>query len=214
MKKAILLISAVLITGITMAGGAKFQKKMGQTLGEYQNCNTVDDFQNLANQFSIISNVEKEEWLPLYYQAHCYILMSFVDTTGADKKDEYLQAANTSINKMMELAPNEAEAHTLHAFYYTAMLVVNPPERARKFGPLSAQAVGKALSLEPNNPRAQYINLSNEFGTARFFGNDISPFCKQAQEQLTNWDDYKLKSRIHPRWGKQQVEDIANACNK
>lgn len=214
MRKATLLIGIILIAITTMAGGARYQQKMGQTLGQFSSCQSIDDYRSLANQFKVIAKVETEEWLPLYYQAHCYIIMSFMEPSNANKKDEYLELANESINIMLKLAPNEAEVYALQAFYYTAKLVVNPQERGQKYGALTSQTVGRALVMEPNNPRAKYIKLSNEMGTASFFGKDTQPFCDHAKELYTSWDEYKLKSRIHPRWGKEQVQEIVNKCGK
>ncbi len=210
MKRTILTSATFLLAGILMAANPKYYQKMGQTLAQFGQCQSISDFQNLANQFKVISNVETEEWLPLYYEAQCYILMSFMESDGS-KKDAYLDLAEPEINNMLKLAPNESEAYTLQAFYYTGRLVVNPQERGQKFGALSAQAVGRALGMEPENPRAQLINLQNELGTARFFGNDTAPFKARAEKLLENWDNYKIKSSIYPQWGKNQVESIVKS---
>jgi hypothetical protein len=87
----------------------------------------VEDYQNLANKFRVIANVEKEEWLPLYYEAQCYILIGFMEGLSAEEKDAYLDKAATLIDNMNELAPQEAEIKVLEAFYLTGSLVVNPP---------------------------------------------------------------------------------------
>lgn len=211
MKKTTLLVTALLLSAILFAAGPKYYQKMGKTLPKFGECKSIVDYQNLANQFKVIGNVENEEWLPKYYEAQCYILMSFMENENSAKKDEYLDIAEVSINKMLELAPNESEAYTLQSFYYTGRLVVNPQERGQKYGALSAQSVGRALGIEPENPRAQLIKLRNDLGTAQFFGNDIKPYQAQAEELLENWDSYKIKSRMHPRWGKGQVENVVKS---
>ncbi|MBI9066950.1 MAG: hypothetical protein JEZ09_06635 [Salinivirgaceae bacterium] len=213
MKKSILIIAAVLMTSVIFAANMKYYQKMGQTLPKFGECKTIEDYHNLGNEFKVIANVEKEEWLPLYYHAQCNIIMSFMNCDAA-QKDEFLEIANESITKMIAIAPKESEVYALQAFYCTGKLVVNPQERAQKYGPLSAQAIGMSLGLDPENPRAQYIKISNEKGTAQFFGQDTQIYCTQAQELLDKWDDYKVKSRIHPSWGKQQVEGIVNSCGQ
>lgn len=208
MKKTILLPVVLFLSAILFAASPKYYQKMGQTLPKFGECKTIDDYQNLANQFKVIANVENEEWLPKYYEAQCYVLMSFMERENPTKKDEYLDIAELLINKMLELAPNESEAYTLQSFYYTGRLVVNPQERGQKYGALSSQSVNKALGIEPNNPRAQLIRLRNDLGTAQFFGNDTKPYHAKAKSLLDNWDSYKIKSRLYPRWGKGQVENI------
>lgn len=211
MKKTFLILAALIITSATFATSKKYYEKMGQTLAKFANCQSIEDYQQLGNEFQVIANAENAEWLPLYYHAQCYILMSFMERDVA-QKDIFLDVAETSINKMLELAPKEAEVHALKGFYFTARLVVNPQDRGQKYGGLSMQEIGAALALEPENPRAQYLKLSNERGTAQFFGQDTQIYCEQAAKLLSRWDNYKAKSPLYPSWGKQQVQGIVNSC--
>ena len=213
MKKTTLFLCALLIASIAMAGDEKYYQKMGETLSEFSSCSTVEDFQNLANKFHVIANVEKEEWLPLYYEAQCYVLISFRRSLSAEEKDGYLDKASSLIDRMSELAPKEAEVQVMKAFYYTGSLLVNPPQRSMGTTPLIHAAIGKALAMEPNNPRATFLRISNEMGTASYFGDDTAPFCAQASELLQNWNSYELKSPIHPSWGKDDAEGIVNGCD-
>ncbi len=212
MKTTIISIFIIFASLTGMSQSSDYAKAMGDALSQYANCKSIDDFQSLGNRFGLIANTEKSEWLPLYYQAHCYIIMSFIEPSDAVKKDNYLDVAEKAIDKMMVLVPSESEAYTLQGFYYTARLVVNPMERGQKYSMLSGQSLGKALSLDPNNPRAKVLKLQNEMGTAQYFGNDPKEFCPQATELLANWDNYKVKSPLYPSWGKDQATQIVNGC--
>ncbi len=181
---------------------------------KFASASSVEDFQDLANQFGVIAKVETEEWLPLYYEAHCYILMSFMGQLEASVQDSYLDKALASINKMVEIAPNEAEVYVMKAFYHTGYLVVDPPSRAMSTQALINSALARALSIEADNPRALFLGISNEMGTANFFGSDTAPICEKAIQLLESWDDYKLKSPIHPNWGKDETEGIVNSCGQ
>ena len=211
--KTIFFLIAILFSTLTgMSQSKEFSNAMGEALSQYFNCKNMDDFQALGNRFGLIANAEKTEWLPLYYQAHCYIIMSFMEPTDAVKKDSYLDAAEKSIEKMMVLAPNESEAYTLQGFYYTARLVVNPMERGQKYSMLSGEALGKALAMETNNPRAKVLKLQNEMGAAQYFGKNPADYCGQANELFAKWDEYKPKSPLYPSWGKDQAEGIVERC--
>lgn len=211
--KTTLISIAFIISALTgMSQRNQFTAAMGEALGQYANCKSVDDFQALGNKFGLIANAEKTEWLPLYYQAHCYIIMSFMEQTETAKKDSYLDVAEKSITKMIELVPNEAEIYALQSMFYSARLVVNPMERGQKYSALSAQAVGKALGLDANNPRAKFIKLRNDMGSAQYFGKDPKEYCPQASELLAGWETYKVKSPIYPSWGKEQVAEIVEQC--
>ena len=211
MKKIILSIAIVLVGLVTMAQKPEYYQAMGETLPQYASCKSVADFQALGNKFEMIANVEKSEWLPLYYQAHCYVLMSFMEQNVA-QKDSYLDVAEKSVKMLVEMAPTEAEVFVLQAFFYTARLVVNPMERGQEYSGLSGQAIDKALSLEPGNPRAKFMKIQMDMGTARFFGTDPKSFCPQAKDLLAKWDNYKPKSSLYPKWGKEQVAGIVKGC--
>jgi hypothetical protein len=212
MKKVILSIAVVLVSLASMAQKSEFYKTMGETLGQFAACKNVADFQALGNKFQMIANVEKGEWLPLYYHAHCYILMSFLEPTDATKKDSYLDVAEKSIAKLIEMAPGEAEIYVLQSFYFTGRLVVNPIERGQQYSGLAGQSTGKALAIDPTNPRAKLMKLRMDIGSASYMGLDQNSFCPQAKELLTTWDNFKPKSPLYPSWGKDQVVGIVKGC--
>jgi hypothetical protein len=138
--------------------------------------------------------------------------MSFMEPADATKKDSYLDEAEKSFAKMIELAPNEADVFALQSMYYSARLVVNPMERGQKYSVLASQAVGMALGMDATNPRAKFIKLRNDMGSAQFFGTDPNEYCPQASELLASWDIFKVKSPLHPSWGKTQVAEIVTGC--
>ena len=212
MKKIILSLAVLLVSLVSMAQKPEYLQAMGETLSEYANCQNVEDFQALGNKFEMIANAEKGEWLPLYYHAQCYILMSFIEQGEAAKKDGYLDVAEKSITKLIEMAPGEAEVFVLQAFYLTGRLVVNPMERGQEYGGLVGQANGKALAIDPTNPRAKMMKIQMDIGSAPYMGLDPKSFCPQAKELLASWDNFKPKSSLYPNWGKDQVEGIVKGC--
>ncbi len=213
MKTKILTVAIVMIS-LACFSQAQYQQKMSESLQKYAQCQSVEDFQKMANQFKMIANVEKEEWLPLYYHAHAYIIMSFMLQDGAAQKDALLTVAENSITKMLELVPQEVEAIALNAFYYTAKLVVDPMNRGQEYSVLFGQTIGKALALEPNNPRARYLKLASDIGSASFFGKDPIEYKDKVESLLDDWDNYQPKSRIYPNWGKAQVEGLLQQVSK
>src|SRR5665648_560563 len=99
MKKIILSLAVLFVSFASMAQKPEYLQTMGETLGQFSTCKSVSDFQALGNKFQMIANAEKSEWLPLYYNAHCYIIMSFMEPTDAAKKDSYLDVAEKTIAK-------------------------------------------------------------------------------------------------------------------
>lgn len=212
MKRTTVLLSVLLIATLTMAGNEMYYQKMGEALGQFSQCSSVEDFQKLANQFGVISSVESNEWLPRYYQAHCYILIGFMKNLDTESRDAYLDKAATQVEALLKAYPEEAEILTLQAFCLTAQMLINPAQRSMSTAPMIYSSLGKALALEPNNPRAKFLRISNEMGTASFFGEDTGKYCTQAAELLESWDAYELKSPIHPSWGKGETTAIVRQC--
>lgn len=214
MKRTTILLFTLLIAAAATGQNEKYYQKMGETLGQFGSSSTVEDFQNLANQFHVIASVETTEWLPLYYEAHCYVLMSFMDQQESAVRDGYLDRAESLIDQMEEKAPDEAEVYVMKAFYHTGRLVIDPPGRAMITTPMVNAAIEKALSLEPDNPRARFLLISNEMGTAQYFGSDTAPICEKARQLLQSWDDYQLKSPIYPNWGRNETQGIVSSCDQ
>ena len=211
MKKSILIIAVLLISLSGQAQKNEYSSVMKETLERYRNGQTLEDYQQLANSFSLIAGTEKGEWLPLYYHAFCYINMSLSDTTGAEKKDAYLDVAEKSIDQAISLVPGESELYTLQAVLFSARLLVNPRERGQEFSGLTVQAYRKALALEANNPRARFIKLRNDVGAARYFGKDPRDYLAQATDLVAKWDEYTVKSPLYPSWGKEQLANLVKS---
>lgn len=218
MKKIIIIIAALFISFSSFSQGAMkeqpsiYMQKMGESLAAFATCETIEDFNNLSNQFAIIANVEKSEWLPLYYAANCKILMSFMEQKDPKKKDAYLAETEAWFDRMEALAPEESEIYALKSMYYTAALTVNPMVRGQEYSMLSNEAAMKALSFDKDNPRAKYLLIANKVGFAKFFGKDITKECEEAHALLEIWDDYPVPSPIHPQWGKGQLLGLINGC--
>lgn len=207
---------AIVLFTATMAFGAdeKYEVKMGETIRMFETCSTFEDYQSLANRFRVIANAEPGEWLPLYYEAQCYVLMGFMGQLDTEQREAYLGKASADVDRMLEMAPDEAEVYVMKAFYHTGYLVIDPAQRAMSTTPLINAAIARALQLEPENPRARFLQLSNELGTANFFGSDTAPICEKARNLLASWDAYQLQSPIHPNWGKSETEGIVQSCGQ
>lgn len=214
MKTFLLAIALIAILPSIYGQNPVYQQKMAEALVNYSNAKTLADFKNSAAEFERISMVASDQWLPLYYHAQCYILMSFNDPEGdAAQKDEYLDVSRLALDKMIKMEPNETEIFALEALHNTAKLVIDPMNRGQEYGILTQKSIQQSLAIDPQNPRAKQLNLSNKIGTAQFFGQDTSPFCQEASILLTEWDNYSVKSPFHPTWGKDQVESIIANCS-
>ena len=138
--------------------------------------------------------------------------MGFNTDVEADERDSYLDLAQNSINDAMEISENESEIFALQSMLHTARLVIDPMSRGQKMMGASGKAIGQSLALDPKNPRAQYLLLSNEVGQAQFFGKDPAEYCERINALLAIWDDLNQSPEFYPKWGKDQITNMANNC--
>lgn len=211
-KQFILTITITMIGFFTMANST-YHSAMESALLEFKNAKSINEFQNTANTFQRISNSASNEWLPLYYHAHCYIIMSFMEKDNA-QKDVYLDQAEKALKTILTTQPENSEVFTLQGYMYTGRLVVDPMTRGREFSIKSNESLKKALELNPTNPRALYLQLTNEIGTADFFGTDTQVYCERIEKLNQNWDAFNQSESLHPKWGKEQALSLKNNCKE
>ncbi len=202
---------ALFLSMVTMANTTAFNAAMSSALSQFKSAKSLVDFQNTANTFNRISSTANQEWLPSYYQAQCYIYMSFMDQDVINK-DAYLDLAESAINHILELESNHSEVYALQSFMYTGRLVIDPMTRGKEYSMLSMVSIKKSLAINATNPRALYLQLSNEVGMAAFFGTDKSVYCDRINALLENWDTYNKVAEMHPSWGKSQLEGLTSNC--
>src|SRR5690606_41546361 len=67
---------------------------------------------------------------------------------------------------------NNSEIIAVEGFIIMGELSLDPGARGQNLSPLAMQALGRAMELEPENPRAMIMMAQMELGTAQFFGQD------------------------------------------
>lgn len=200
-------IFAFLLSLATLAGFAQnnYEKAMTGGLEKLGASSSVEDFQNAANIFERISVTETNEWLPLYYAAHCYVIMSFQTADNA-QKDKVLDKAQAFVDKAMKLVPQESELYALQAFIYPSRITVDPMNRGAQYLGLMNQAIEKAISLNPENPRAYYLKAEITMNLPEGFGGGAAIAKPIFETAKAKFDSFKPVSPLHPNWGKEQIE--------
>lgn len=213
MKKTTLIILCAVFTLTAFAENPAYVNKMKETIEEMNQCQTTEDFKDVANTFDRIATKEQGEWLPLYYKANIHVLLVYIDANATlEQKDLYLDQAEATIEKMEKLAPDEAEIAVLKSFMIVSRIGLDGQARGQSMYPMYEAALAKAKELEPENPRVKYMLLSKEVGQAQWFGQPIDQYCPDMKALYESWDEYKPKSEIHPKWGKEQLAQIMQQC--
>jgi len=72
----------------------------------------------------------------------------------------------------------------------------------------------KAEQLAPNNPRVVLSKAEWNMGSAKFFGQDVSPYCKDVERSLELFANFKPESEFHPQGGEERAQEVLKMCTK
>jgi len=213
MKKVVMLFSAIIMLSSAYAQNQAYYENMGKNLQKFASAQTIADWQDLANQFDRIANVEKTEWLPQYYAAQAIIFMSFQEQDKS-KVDAYLDNAQKYIDKAMEIAKNESEIHVLQGMLYQSRIGVDPMGRGQQYSMQAYGSLEKAKELNAENPRIYFLQAQNVLYTPEAFGGgkkNALPIFQQANEKF---DKFKPANQLSPNWGKESNLQQLAECAK
>lgn len=216
MKKMILNLT-LLILAISFALPAKaendaYTRAMQNAIEGYANVKNLEDYQQIANNFERIAQMEKEKWLPRYYTALTYVYMSFGKGLDKDQRDEYLAIAQEHADAAEERSENNVEIVILQGYIKMAKLSVSPALRGITMAPQATQLFEQARQMAPENPRAAVMLAQMKYGTAQFFNSSTEESCDLAQESLALYDK-ETERGIQPYWGKGLAESLLINCD-
>lgn len=164
-----------------------------------------------SNMFERIATAEMDNWLPYYYVA-------MVNTTASfGEKDEQklrmqLKKAKEYIDNAKNISPDNAEILVQEAMINTAWMAFDGATYGMTLSGKNVQLYQKAAELAPNNPRVVFGKAEWDMGTARYFGKDTTPYCKDIERALQLFATFKPETEFHPNWGKERAEQIAEEC--
>lgn len=201
------IISFLLVVVFTAANAAenKYFEAMTQAVEKQKSASTIESFLESANTFERISQMEKTEWLPLYYAAHCYIIVSFMEPDIA-KKDAILDKAQHFLDKAFQLAPEESELFALQAFLYPSRITIDPMGRGMDLMGKMNHDLDEAIRLNPENPRSYYLRAITVLNMPEGFGGGATAARPIFETAKAKFESFQPKTPISPNWGKEQNE--------
>jgi tetratricopeptide (TPR) repeat protein len=209
MKTTNLIIMFAIALSSVAFGKDKYTSQMTKNIEIVYKAQSVEELQQAVNTFERIGNAEKNKWEPFYYASFGNIMLANKEKDGA-KKDGYLDLAKTALDKALAINPKESEIAALEGFIHMIRVTVDPASRGQQYSMLSMQSFGKALALNPNNPRAMSLMAQMQFGTAQFFKQAPTEACETATKALALFTD--TDDPLLPSWGKGMTEGLLKQC--
>ncbi len=207
MKKLITIL-AVFISALTFAQD-QYTAGMQKAFGFWGEGKITE----ASNLFERISTAEMDNWLPAYYAAQVNTVASFGEK-DKEKLVKQLEKAQEFVDIAKAISPNNPEIIIQQAMIHTAYVVFDGASYGMTLSPEIVALYQKALAIAPDNPRVVFSKAEWDMGSAKYFGQDTAPYCKEVERALELFANFKPESEFHPNWGKDRAEIIAKNCGK
>ena len=224
--KHLLLAATVLFSVAAHAQSDKYMDAMKQNLSMYDSAKKGNDLENLSATFTRIGDAEKTQWLPYYWAALSLASEGwkyYPDASGVTElKVSDLSASITSlaarINALLDKADAiatddnaKSEIFTVRQMAATQQMLVDPQSRYMTFGAEATADLQKAMQLNPNNPRAYYLQGMSTFGTPEQFGGGKDK-AKPIFQKAVDLAKAEQPQPLHPHWSLEMSEQMLAAC--
>jgi tetratricopeptide (TPR) repeat protein len=194
-----------------MMAADRYTEQMTKNIEAIYKAETTEEYQSAINAFERIGNAEKSRWEPFYYAAFGYTLLANKES-DLSRKDVILDQAVASLKKATEIRPNDSEIIALEGFITMIRVTVDPASRGPQYSMLAMQSFGKAVTIDPNNPRALALMAQMQFGTAQFFQQEPVEACGTARKAIELFEASKPSDPLAPAWGKSMTEALVANC--
>lgn len=203
MKSYLFLIVATLITTFLNAQNTQYTSAMTKAVAEIDSAGTPADYQAAANTFSRIAQAEPKEWLPLYYAAYSHLNHAFpMFREDAAKALQTLDLAQAALDKAKALAPGESDLAVLQAYLYIGRLMENPMAKGAEMTPKVFGELEKAAALNPDNPRAPFLQGTYVLNMPEFYGGGAVNAKPHFEKAAVLFEKEKDRGLL-PHWGKR-----------
>ncbi|MCX6290643.1 MAG: hypothetical protein NT126_02635 [Bacteroidetes bacterium] len=216
MKTLTGILFALLIATTMNAEDAKYVKAMEKNIAmmdsaKAETAGTV--YQDAYNAFERIAAANPKEWLPLYYQSFCEVMIGLQQKENP-KKDECLDKAEALISKADSIKPDQSEIYVMKSFVTSMKISVDPQNRGQQLGMRSSILLGKAMQLDPENPRSYFLRGQGLVYTPEQFGGGKEKAIPVLEKALEKFAKFKPSSSIMPHWGETRCKAALDECRK
>ena len=213
MKKTLLLSVLVLLTLPLISQGKKYSRAMKAEVDQMHGASDPAGELELVGNFEKIASENPDQWLPCYHAARILITGSFVEFK-TENREALLDQAKAHVLKAEDLVPEESEVQVLKALYYIGLISIEPESRGPVYYEDAMFAIQKSLELNPENPRAHYMNATWTLNTPDFLGGGpeaARPLLLEAQQKF---QDYENEDPFWPVWGEDLVRQDLNSISQ
>ncbi|MEP7228834.1 MAG: hypothetical protein ABI691_01200 [Ginsengibacter sp.] len=201
MKKVLLFATTICFASFTYAQSDKYASAMKTNIAQLDSMMGKNNGAELSNNFERIADAEKTQWLPYYYAAYCTVTQAYSEKDNS-KKDAIADKAQQLIDKAEAILGKEnSETDVIKSMIATSHMMVDPQSRYMTYGPVSAEYIEKAKSLDPTNPRPILLEAEGKFYTPEQFGGGKDAAKESFDKAKTLNENFKPETELSPTWG-------------
>lgn len=212
MKSIQILIALIIAATFAHAQNKKYVKTMEASIPAIFQAENLEALDATANKFDRIGQAESDQWEPYYYASLSYVFKAF-RIEDLQSKDQVLDQALVALGKASTLSENNSEIIALQGFINMIKIGVDPGTRGQTLSPKIMADYGKALKIDPNNPRANLFMGQMLYGSAQFFGTGVEDACALVDKSINLFESEKPASSIAPSWGLYSANEYKQQCN-
>ena len=213
MKKSILTLAVVILSAVAFGNTNNFKKLMKQNLETVRAYEESTNYVALGDEFADIAKDNTKRFEPLYYSAYCYIISSWQINDMAERT-KILDKAKVLIDKANQLTPDNDELLVLEAFYFQAMIMVNPQKYGQPYSLKAGELLAKAQKLNSNNPRAEFLLAQSTYYTPSQYGGGKEKALPLFERSAVLFKNQKTGNYLLPIWGEETNTQMVSECRK
>ena len=210
MKKVLFSLGLLVsFTFAAVAQSAKYAGTMQEKIAAVDSVRSEQGLLDLSAAFERIGDAEKTQWLPYYYAALAQVnsaYMTGMQNMNAKKVDPVADKAEALLQKAEALEKNNSEIFIVKKMIASLRMMGDPMNRFMTYGPLAAEALQTARTLNPANPRAFLLEGQDKFFTPEQYGGSKSEAKRLFEEALKMYETFKPGSSLDPVWGKSTAQ--------
>ncbi len=201
------LFTFLLFTTTFLMAQDQYTKGMSKALSLWGEGKIVE----ASNLFERIAMAEEDNWIPYYYVAQVNTTASFGEK-DEQKLTRQLEKAKEFVDIAQRISPNNPELLVQEAMINTAWMAFDGATYGPTLAGKNTQIYSQAFQLAPENPRVVYSKANWDMGSARYFGKDTTPYCKDVERALELFATFENDTPFYPSWGEDQAKSTLEQC--
>lgn len=175
---------------------------------------SANELSQAAAFFEHMTEERPADWLPPYYAAYCYVTMAFIEKSSTER-DAWLDQAQTYIDIALRIDTRNPELMVVQAYNYMIRTAIDPQNRMEEYGTMAVLTLEEVQKIDPNNPRAYYLQAQNLFFATESQGGGLGKACPLARTAAQKYQLHPSAPKdIQPKWGAAMTDYMCQICQQ